>query len=507
MDSSAKTSSKLLQYPGENVRGYFNIEYRFMQRKTAEAAHAMLHQMAQVFGYKRSLLFSDECMATLFEALSTRVSHGRSLRDSEHSRWLDKHFGLAVLSKEFLKAFGISRHQKKSRMLNSLTSTIIPIVCSDLMWHIPSSNNSELIKSSADDSHTTTHWGLDTLHDSLVIMQTPDENRTASQIKISTEALNGNGALLVCLMDLISTLALNLSEDFKKFIPTVLYPLVQKTSDLNSPSVQDAALLSLHNVSNATGYRCLDKMLHENFSYLMEILVSELSNPQSSEADLRSQAICFYSLHNMIDFMLLHRKETDGDDGIMETDVLLLTDMQASMSKWFNIQFRRSTRDLLRNTMVTMGLLSVFNSSATYLHKILSSMESEEGKKEVLDSIQFQFENLLLEFQVATPSELDITSPDSAKDSSPMFETLDESDEGSAEIRDIKISAHTLARLCRCLEDVLIINSNFLSVPDLKLQTKSCSLFNIAFKLLSTIQYHAKVRLSYSLCVCLCIFD
>jgi len=63
-------------------------------------AHKMIREIAIVIGYKQTVLFSDECISLLFEALSTRISDHRSLCDAEHSRWLEKHFGLAVLAKE-----------------------------------------------------------------------------------------------------------------------------------------------------------------------------------------------------------------------------------------------------------------------------------------------------------------------------------------------------------------------------------------------------------------------
>lgn len=505
MDSSAETSSKLLQYPGENVRGFYNIQYRFMRGMTVDAAHNMLHHMALVFGYKRSILFSDECISILFEALSTRVSHDRSLRDSEHSRWLEKHFGLAVLSKEFLKAFNQKRHKKKLKTLISLTSTMVPIICSDLLWHLPSSNKWDVAKPDDRDKHTSSpsilrDGPLLTSLESLALLPPPSEMAIDSHDKICTEAINGNGTLLVCLMDLISTLAFNLSTDFNKFIPAVLYPLVQKTSDLNSSSVQDAAFLSLHNISNAAGYGSLDNMLDENYSYLMETLISELNTPQSTETNLRSQAICFYSLHNIIEFML-NKKEPTADDRVIETKLLLLADMQASMTKWFNAQFRRSTRNLLRNVMVPMGLISVFISSATYLHGILSSLETAEVRGVGLDSILFQWEDLLLEFEEGEPTVAENTGLKSTHGIPSTSTLLNESDEESRECRNVKISAHVLGRLSRCLQDVLTINSTLLSLPDLKLQTKACELFSVAFRLLSSIQHHAKVRLfSYSLC-------
>ena len=63
-------------------------------------AKEMIHTVATVLGYKQTMLFLDECIADLYEIISTRISHKRALFDLEHSRCIEKHFGLAVLATE-----------------------------------------------------------------------------------------------------------------------------------------------------------------------------------------------------------------------------------------------------------------------------------------------------------------------------------------------------------------------------------------------------------------------
>lgn len=82
------------------MKGSSNIHYRYMRGTTVNIAKGMIHNVATVLGYKQTMLFLDECIADLYEIISMRVSHKRALFDLEHSRCIEKHFGLAVLATE-----------------------------------------------------------------------------------------------------------------------------------------------------------------------------------------------------------------------------------------------------------------------------------------------------------------------------------------------------------------------------------------------------------------------
>lgn len=478
MDTTEEAPSKLLHYHGGRTKGFYNIRYRYLRGPTVGIARNMVHKIALLLGYKRSILFSDECISILFESLSDRVSRNRSLHDSEHSRWLEKHFGLVLLSKEILNAYDTKKHRKKVKMLNALTASIIPIICSDLLWYLPSSTKWDLVQSSE-----SSNILLDGPSSTQLLSSPLSKEKASKQAHYfgsCTEALHGNASLIVGLMDLISSLAITLSSDFNKFVPAILYPLVQKTSDLNSQSVQDSAFICLSHISNAIGYSSLDIMLRAKYSYLMETLISELNTHQVTKTNIHSQAICFYSLHNVIEFMLKHDEYKD-DQFEIETKILLLTDVQSSMTRWFNRQFKRNTRELLQNITVPMGLISVFISAAIHLRDILSSLESSISNKMGIDSVYFRWEDLLLEFEEGTNRTAEANELNSSEG--------EEEPDGPKKT----LSAHVLGRLASDLEQILTINSAFLSIADLKLQRKSCELFTAAFGLLATIQNHTKV--------------
>lgn len=375
-----------------------------------------------------------------------------------------------------MKSCEKKQNQKKSKTLDALASTLIPLICSDVLWQLPSKSNVFFGQSGRPGSNEQMVTALTPLH-----LQTVS---TVDKTVISFEAYNGNGALLVCLMDVISTLAKSIGAKFDKFIPVILYPLIQKTSDLNSQSVQDGAHLALTIVSQVTGHSSVQNMLIANYGYLMETLTAELSNPYRTEVDLRSQAICFYSLHNIIEFLLKNEGGTEDKD-VLETNLVLLTDMQSSMTSWFNQQFSRRSNELLRCIMVPMGLTSVLISCSTFLHKSLCTLlPVQEGDGVEYDDMTWT--DLMLEFN--------IESKPATNEEKVETNNHDDDTPGTGKVTPTVISGCVLKRLTRDLQQVLTVNSTLLALPDLKLQRKSCELFRTAFAALSSIQRHAKVR-------------
>lgn len=379
---------------------------------------------------------------------------------------------------QLLKSFESSHHQKKTKTLDELVSTLIPLICSDVLWQLPSKLNQIFRETGRDKSSKKEKSNMVSLQ-SIELASFNSKLMSPLDVSdVSLEAYNGNGAVLVCLMDLISTFAKSVGSQFVKFIPVILYPLIQKASDMNSQSVQDGAHITLLNISHLIGHSSVQSMLFTNYGYLMETLTAELSNPYRTEVDLRSQAICFYSLHNIIEF-LLKSEYSDEDKEVVETNLLLLTDMQSSMTSWFNLQFSRRTDDLLRCIMIPMGLTSVFVSCSTFLHKtLITLLPVQEGEDLKLEDMAW--EALLLEFETNNEEK-------------PENNDGDHSDPASKKTSHTIISGYVLKRLVCDLEKVLMVNSMLLALPDLKLQRKACDLFRIAFRALSSIQRHVKV--------------
>jgi hypothetical protein len=287
-------------------------------------------------------------------------------------------------------------------------------------------------------------------------------------------------------MDLIAKLATTLGPDFIKFVPLILYPIVQKISDLNSRSVQDAAGVTLIKISDATCHFSVQGMLLSNFRYLIETLTTELNNPYVTDHDLKSQAICFHSLHGMIDLILRSTDDTLFDEDI-EDRVMLLTDMQRSIVSWFDRQFSRNAQELLSNIAIPLSLSNVLSSILRFLNRCMSSY-LPIAQSEVSTSLeQFSWEDLIVEFQT-----LPIDIGESHHEAIAAME-------GSQMTSPSPVSSHVLEKLTVDIEQSLLVNATFITLPNVKLQKKACELFLAAFELLFSIQQLAKV-LSIILC-------
>lgn len=68
---------------------------------TIDVAKRMLRRVAQLLGTKLSMIFADECIADLYESISSRLQHdGAATYDLNHFMWVQQHFGLITMSVE-----------------------------------------------------------------------------------------------------------------------------------------------------------------------------------------------------------------------------------------------------------------------------------------------------------------------------------------------------------------------------------------------------------------------
>jgi hypothetical protein len=412
------------------------------------------------------------------------------------------------------KSIGIKKRHMK--IFKSFTKSVLPVLFSDPLWHLPSTfkwSQPMQSRSNQDDKviHDSVfkyseHDIIPTSHATKGFVSHSNEYDFASNI--SAAALHGNALIQVVLMQMIKSLSSILETDFIEYMPAVLYPLLQKTSDINCNLVQTAALETLTAVSLSSGYTSFDEMLSIHFRYIIEVFSSELQGPflLKSEQHLRQQAVCFYSLHTVVKLILqsliqkreVNKSSDHSSDVINETQIVLLIDMVQSINTWFNINFRKSVMDLVTLLIVPLGMLKVFNGCIEYMDSVLQvSFDMPKTPESHDDS---PWIHLLLQFECDTDNHSDdeptilngrqgfqqhLSTQDHENDTKPVEEL-------SKEIKPV-LSGETLGRLVSIIRQVMLTNSVFVSTPDLKLQRESCDLFNRSFHLLYTIQLHSKV--------------
>lgn len=461
----------MIQLPDKIAGGKFIIEYAYIRGKMIEVAHGMLHDIAKIIGYKKMILFVDECCVDVYEVFSQRIANGRSLFDLEHARYCSKESGLFTIAIEMLKAFKENEHQRKKKMLLSLASSLIPLLCSDVLWQLPSKSVLSMPKHADSEGNVR----LDSCSLSLY-----SQKQGTGDAPISSQALTTNGSLLVCIMNLISTLANCIGSPFSKFIPILLYPLVQKMSELNSQPVRDAAYSTLVNISRVCDYCSVQEMLLSNYNILVEVLSNELGSVNRTEMELHSQTVCFYSLSNVIN-ILLESQDGQIDSETSSTRILQLCDMQDSLIEWFGQNFTLNTNKLIRHPSIPIGLLSVLGSSIGFVNIILTKLvhECDFEKKEFDDG--FQWLDLFIEFELDTDTE---QKEEGVKKGSQIM---------NANLGKSTISGYSLGRLTTNLRKILTTSATLITVPNLILQRKACDLFRDIFQGLSLVQTLTKV--------------
>lgn len=375
---------------------------------------------------------------------------------------------------------------KRINRLLSLTRAILPIFCSDVLWKLPTTYECAHLLGALLEKNTSrvdTFLGSEMpiiptslINKSEFINRCDEINLGSSHI--STDALVANGMLQACLLDIITVVSFILEENFSVFIPTLLYPLLSKLSDINCPLVRRTTLSAIDSISNSGGYRSSEDMLSHHFAYLMEVMTTELKCPSNGENELFSHHYCFYSLHSTIKYVIDYDSRLRVEPRSIETRILLLVDMLSSLGRWFNGNFKKNTDGLLRSVVVVNGMLQLYCSTFMQLNLLLMQPESKEDS--FLEEDHFRWESLLVEFQL----DEDVGVTDFGIPKIPSH------------IKEIKpdVSWSTLRKLIECTDSILMINSLLVSISDLRTQVDALALFKEIFELLAAIQRMVKVR-------------
>jgi len=250
----------------------------------------------------------------------------------------------------------------------------------------------------------------------------------------------------------------------------------------------------LRRIAAGSLYSSSEEMLAANYTYLVETLVSELRGSSPMLKDIQSQAICFYSLQNIMHF-LLNNIAKDADATSIESTILLIVDMQTSMIEWFNKRFHKNAQSLLQCIMAPIGLVKVFKSSIDYLNELLLAIGKVKRLRNCDDhmashSDSFRWEDLLLEFKLDEDAKDHSDELESSKPRKPLGEESTEKENDFNSNTERTISAIVLSRLNDKLKRIIIVSSTISSLPNLKLRLLSCDLLESVFGLFSTIQYH-----------------
>ena len=395
------------------------------------------------------------------------------------------------------------RHLK---ILDSFTKSVLPIVLGDLLWQLPTTFSWASPLNEHNDKNST-----EIIFKQSVTGIIPTSSTTKDLVfnidehgydsNISAAALNGNASIQTVFMQMIEVLSSILGAQFTEYIPVVLYPLLQKTSDVNCALVQTSSFDTLSAISLSSGYKSFDEMLSVQFRYIIEIFSMELQGSfLQSEKHLRQQAVCFYSLHTIVKFILKslieqrnsEQKMNNDSPLVDDTQLMVIMEMIQTINAWFNKSFNKSINTLVTFMMVPLSMLQVFNVCMEYVDSQLHFRYDDSRESNSPD--ENDWTNLLLQFECDEVNENFKDGQEGFKQhlSSQNNSSNKDLPESNEKCFKSVLSVKILGRLALIIQQVMMTNSVFLSIPELKLQKESCDLLSQSFRLLYTLQGFCK---------------
>ena len=74
-----------------------------MREDTTRLAFSFIHKLSSFLGPKRSAVFADELIASIFDSLSNRIKDTdimSTLGDKRHFKWIQHYYGGVIIAKE-----------------------------------------------------------------------------------------------------------------------------------------------------------------------------------------------------------------------------------------------------------------------------------------------------------------------------------------------------------------------------------------------------------------------
>jgi len=262
--------------------------YAFLREEASVSATLdMLSLLGRALGARKGALFVDACIADLNDNASS-LHVDMSWTGKSQVQWLGRWSGLPILVREILSAAfgGVGEGCCNDKILQSLASSILPIITRPPLWTLPTSlqgvEDHVLPPQSLDKSALVMHAylsyteGVDNTlrlnggHSSGQLPTRP------ARVEASASAFSGNAVFISALLDIINVVAKLLGESIAPFFPLVLYSVVEKTSPVHHHHVQQSALVTLEHLAKAGGCPNLNIFLTKHLDYLVDSIIGTL---------------------------------------------------------------------------------------------------------------------------------------------------------------------------------------------------------------------------------------
>ena len=271
--------------------------FAFLREEASiSATMDMLKLLGRALGPRNGSIFVDACIADLSDNMT---SSGQVQRLGEWS-------GLSVLAGEILSAAfsdnGRYRCRSRNRILQSLVSSILPIITRPPLWSLPTCQGSagvhvvpqfQRLDRSALVMHSylSSGKGTSSIDNAIHLSREYTSAGGVADLEESTSALttapapselSANAIFVSTLLEIIAVIADLLQESMgshrllEEVLPIILYSVVEKTSPVHHHHVRQSALTTLCQLSKADGCSNINTFLAKHFDYLVDSIIGSL---------------------------------------------------------------------------------------------------------------------------------------------------------------------------------------------------------------------------------------
>jgi hypothetical protein len=465
-DSSTVTSANLITSFDDAHRPH-GPRSRYFDKEIQTAASDCLNRLGQALGPKYAALLVDACIADVYESLTARVERRVSLTGASQTLWLHEWVGVLVAAKELVKgAFGQGvaspgkEASKRTRILEEMVASVLPILASSPLFDLPSSNR---------------------LQDEMMLGNELSVGVTAS-------ALRGNAAFTFVLLELIESLFALLGISGNRFMPTTLFAILEKASWLSSPSVHDLAIHVLDQMASASGVVGRKELALANMSTLIGAMNAQLRVPGGrmiSSKHKLDRNVLFVTMASSALLKLLCSGERAIAEGI-PTDTSILARLQDLFGNLID-RFDHQATKVSESVGEPLIFLDLFDSLVGYFVFTNRIHDLEWGVVEASDSTidDKSWMKLLRPFEKNPTDDLEPANGfalhRTIKERNNSQSANDESDGPDTSV---------LSSQIRLVSDILSRSCYLLSHPSLKVQITSCSTIIRCFQFLGWVSRH-----------------
>jgi hypothetical protein len=318
---------------------------------------------------------------------------------------------------------------------------------------------------------------------------------------VSIQALQANALFVSITLDIIGSLSFILQTGILRFLPSILYPIVQKATDINHTFVQQAAQNSLRRICIAADFPSLTDLFSRQIDLLMENITRDLH-----ASSVGSGTQHFYNIIIGINCMLRVVEQLISkfvseplkmkDHKLATIQNLQLLDVIEALISWFDANFDKSYQSLTMFIEVPLGLLKVFVVSSRYLSSLIHSdtdFSSRHSPSSEIKKNTSPWIDSLHEFLVEPIGHTE-------NEESPHN---DNDNRDTTEKDNVHVPANSITfmkRTAKASRRMMSLTSFFFSLEDVRVQRYTCEALKYALLTLGRIENYVKVSPSYDRC-------